>query len=188
MKVLVIPEDPTLDQHILKPIVESLLEDLGRRARVAILQDPHLTGVSEALDQKMVERIISENPMEDLFLLMVDRDGDRLGNSELAKAREAEHPRKLIACLALEEIEVWMLALHREELDVSWSEVRAHHDPKEEYAQPFLSRKGWTMQVGRGRKRAMRELATRWKSLLTVCPEIAELRDRLRERLASTVA
>ncbi|HLL84090.1 MAG TPA: hypothetical protein VK420_15610, partial [Longimicrobium sp.] len=126
-----------------------------------------------------LQEIVSENPMVDLFLLMVDRDCNRMRNVEKAAAREAEHPRRLLACLAIEEVEVWMLALHRERLGAGWSEVRAECDPKERHAEPFLRDQGWLTQVGRGRKRAMRELPTRWSSLLSLCPELAELRDRL---------
>ncbi len=180
MKVLVIPEDPTLDQYVLKPIVEALFRDLGRKARVEVLQDPHLSGVDEALSQKVIAAIVEENPMMDLFLVLVDRDCNRMKNAERAAEREAEHPRRLLACLAVEEVEVWMLALHRDELGGRWPEVRADCDPKELYADPFLREKGWLTEVGRGRKRAMRELPSRWGSLLSVCPELAQLRERLR--------
>ncbi|NNB96738.1 hypothetical protein HJC10_21745 [Corallococcus exiguus] len=188
MKVLVIPEDPTRDQYILKPIVEKLFEDLGRKARVEVLKDPHLRGTSEALDKRTIESIVAENPMENLFLLMVDRDGDRMRNSHHAAGREADHPHRLIACLAREEVEVWMLALHRDELGAAWAEVRAHTDPKEQYADPFLRQKGWLMQVGSGRKRAMQGLGSQWQALLTVCPELKDLRDRLRAWLDRTPA
>jgi hypothetical protein len=85
-------------------------------------------------------------------------------------------------------VEVWMLALHREELDGRWPEVRSDCDPKERYADSFLRGKGWLTEVGRGRKRAMRELATQWASLLSVCPELAELRDRLSTLLTASAS
>lgn len=188
MKVLVIPEDPTLDQYILKPITEALFRDLGRRARVEVLQDPHLCGVDEALSSEVLQAIVAENPMVDLFLVLVDRDCNRMGNAERAAEREAEHPRRLVTCLAEEEVEVWMLALHREALGGRWPEVRSDCDPKERYSDPFLREKGWLNEVGRGRKRAMRELPTRWTSLLSLCPELARLRERLRTLLASPPA
>jgi hypothetical protein len=185
VKVLVIPEDPTLDQHILKPIAEALFRDLGRKARVDVLQDPHLSGVDEALSSEVLKAIVAENPMVDVFLVLVDRDCNRMKNEERAAHREAEHPGRLVACLAVEEVEVWMLALHRDELGGRWPEVRSDCDPKERYADPFLREKGWLTEVGRGRKRAMRELPTRWASLLSVCPELAALRERLRTLLVA---
>jgi hypothetical protein len=42
LKVLVIPEDPVLDQYVLKPIVERMFEDLGRRVAVRVLTSPRL--------------------------------------------------------------------------------------------------------------------------------------------------
>jgi len=186
VKVLIIPEDPELDQYILKPVVEHIFADLGRRARVDVLREPRLRGVAQALDTKIVAQIVEDNPMEDLFLIMVDRDGDREGNEQKAAEREKEHVKKLLACLAIEEVEVWMLALHRDSLGVPFKEVRAHHDPKEAYAAPFLKAQGWTEdRVGRGRKRAMRELGANWRGLLQVCPELADLRDRIDVWLAS---
>jgi hypothetical protein len=41
-RVLVIPEDPTHDQYILKPVVEAMFRSLGKpNARVEVLKDPH---------------------------------------------------------------------------------------------------------------------------------------------------
>lgn len=179
MKVLIIPEDPTLDQHILKPIVERIFTDHGLKARVEVLRDPHLRGVDQALARDIVAGIIRDNPMEDLFILMVDRDCDRLGNSTKAATRLAEHPGRLLVCLACQEVEVWMLALHRKEIDASWSTVRDECDPKERFADPFIASRGWSALVGRGRKRAMRELGAAWPGLLQVCPELGELHGQI---------
>ena len=187
MKVLIIPEDPTLDQHILKPIVERLFADLGRPARVMMLTDPHLGGVEQALDGGTIRSIVDKYRMVDLFLLMVDNDGGRSGNAGKAALREAEYPDRLIACLAIEEVEVWMLALHREEIrqmtGARWPQIRGHHDPKEAYATPFIRARGWSTGVGRGRKDAMRALPTQWGSLLQVCDELAVLRRRVEDWL-----
>lgn len=108
MKVLVIPEDPTLDQHILKPVVEQIFRDLQRPARVFVLQDPHLQGVSQALDRQIVARILDMWPMIDLFLLIVDRDCVESRQAQLdARAAQAKEAGKsMLGCLAVEEVEV----------------------------------------------------------------------------------
>lgn len=106
MRVLIIPEDPTLDQYVLKPIVERIFGDLGKKARVDVLRDPHITGASQALDKDFIAEIVVDNPMIDLFLLMVDRDCDRMTHQAKVDARQGEHPQKLIGALAWQEVEV----------------------------------------------------------------------------------
>ena len=178
MKVLVIPEDPMLDQYILKPVMERLFVDLGLTVRVNVLWNPRLRSVSQALDASIVRDIVDTYSMIDLFLLIVDRDADehRAGR---ARMRETEHPGRLLACLAVEEVEVWMLALHRDLLPSPWAEIRGERDPKERFAYPFLAAHAPKLEPGQGRKWAMRDLGARWKGLLDVCPEIAELKTRI---------
>lgn len=181
MRVLIIPEDPTLDRHILKPIVERVFQEIGRKAQIEMLEDPHLTGVSHALNQETIQGIITDNPMVSLFLLMVDRDGPNSGHEQSAARLEETHTRVLRTCLAIEEVEVWMIALHRDKLGATWGEVRAHRDPKEAFVWPFLEKMGWRATVGRGYKRAMRELAGQFRGLVAVCPEIAELQVKIQQ-------
>lgn len=121
--------------------------------------------------------------MIDLFLVLVDRDGNpqRAG---VAHQREAEHGERLFACLAIEEIEVWMLAIHRESLGLPWNEVRAEIHPKERFAQPFLTERAPKLDPGAGRAWAMRELGARWKGILQCCPELNELQARIEKWLA----
>jgi hypothetical protein len=187
MKVLVIPEDRTLDEDILLPVVRHIFRDLGRTATVSILADPHLRGVSQALDKDIFSEIIELYPMVDLFLLILDRDCDEGRHykveSRVIQARESG--RTMVGCLAIEEVEVWALALHRRELSVPWNEVRGHCHPKEAYFEPFVRQKNWLETKGRGRSAAMRALSGNWRSLKAVCDEIGNLQDRLATWLAS---
>ncbi len=187
MRLLIIPEDPTLDQYILKPVVQQIFQDLGRKARVDVLTDPHLRGVQQALDRRMVADIIRDNAMIDLFLLMVDRDCDEKRAAKVSDLVEG-HPGMILAVLAREEVEVWALALHRKALGKPWRDVREHCHPKEEFFEPFVERQKWLETVGKGRKRAMRNLGQGWRGLLKVCPEIAELKQQVAEWLASRPA
>ena len=186
MKVLVIPEDPTLDQYILKPLVGRLFTDLGRPARIDVLSKPRLRGVDQALSAPVLSDIADTFRMIDLFLVLVDRDGN-LERPAVAAAREAEHTGRLFVCLAIEEVEVWMLALHRSTLGVAWTEVRSERNPKERFAAPFLSANAPKLDAGGGRAWAMRELGAGWRGLLQVCPELQELRDRIHRWLRSSV-
>lgn len=184
MKVMVIPEDPVLDQYVLKPIVERMFEDLGRRAWVQVLTSPRMQGIDQALDREQLEDVIAKRRgMYNLFLLLVDRDAVE-SRAALAATREAEHPDRLFVCLAIEEVEVWMLALHRERLGVPWRDVRADRDPKERFAAPLLVTLAPRMPIGGGRKRAMESLGQKeWRTLLQLCPELGELQRRLTEWL-----
>lgn len=182
MKVLIVPEDPTLDQHVLRPIVEHIFADLGRPARIEVLRDPHLRSVAQALDRTILGDIIADNPMIDLFLLMVDRDCNRgtIPSESRAKTRESEHPDRLIACLAVEEVETWLLALLRDEIATPWREVRAECHPKERFWAPLAEQRGWHRERDGGRVRVIRELlGPKWRGLLGVCPELQELKDRI---------
>jgi hypothetical protein len=183
MRVLIIPEDPTLDQHVVKPIVERIFADLGKPARVEVLKDPHVSGAAQALCSTLIAEVVLDNAMVDLILLVVDRDCDRQSHEAKARDREKEHQTKLIATLAWQEVEVWALAPHRAELDAKWPAVRAHCDPKEAYFDPFVLRKGWLETVGKGRKRAMRDLGSSWRGLLDLCPEIDGLKQRIQQWL-----
>lgn len=178
MKVMVIPEDPTLDQYILLPIVKQLFEDLGRSARISVLSNPRLKGVAQALDKDVLRDIVQTNRMIDLFLVLVDRDAEEKRHA-VAQARSAEHPGKLFVCLAVEEVEVWMLAVHRDSLGAPWKTIREERDPKERFAYPFLADRAPPLSLGNGRAWAMRPLGQKWRGVLDVCPELQELKDTL---------
>lgn len=181
MKVLVIPEDPTLDQYILKPIVERILTELGKTARVQVLTNPRLRGIAQALDPAIIADVVRTYPMVDLFLVMVDRDGDPKRPS-LATRLEGTQPH-LFVCLAIEELEVWMLAAHRETLSTPWSEIREEPHPKERFAHPFLAERAPKLDPGQGRSWAMRELGGKWKGVLSACEELDGLKQRIHEWL-----
>ena len=181
MKVMVIPEDPTLDQYILKPVVSRLFKDLNRPAQVTVLQDPHLRGVSQALNKEMLAQVFDRWRMFNLFLLIIDRDCENGRQTRLeARVADVTSPDKaLIGCLAIEEVEVWALALHRDELPDRWGEVRRECDPKEAYFDPLARRKNWVQALGRGRVEAMRALPGKWGTLKKRCQELQKLQDQI---------
>ena len=180
MNVLIIPEDQELDRYIVKPVIEALFDDLEITARIDVLPEPRLRGTSDALDPDLIAQIIADNPMEDLFLLIIDRDCNRENNEERARQRVSKHAEKLIACIAVQEVEVWLLALYKAKLDVKrFQDVRAHCDPKERWAVPLLDDLGF-QGPGRGRKRAMQALAKNWRSLRNTCTELRELQGEIK--------
>ncbi len=77
LKVLVIPEDFRKDQYILGPLVRQLFKEVGKqRARVRICLEPLMGGVDQALDWQQIDEVIDMYPIVDVFLLLVDRDGE----------------------------------------------------------------------------------------------------------------
>jgi len=181
MKVLIIPEDPTLDRYILKPIVERLFSDLGKAARVEVLSKPRIRGIAQALDPARIADVVQTYPFFDLFLVLVDRDGDP-NRSGRATSLEGTQPN-LLVCLAIEEIEVWMLAAHRDTLSTRWSEIHKEPHPKERFAHPFLAERAPKLDPGQGRAWAMRELGGKWKGVLSACEELDGLKHRIHEWL-----
>lgn len=178
---MIIPEGPTLDSHVLKPIVQRIFKDLNRKATIEVLQDPHLGGVSQALDKEIVQGILRQERMIDLFLLIVDRDCEttRKTTMEARLAEAAQEERPMIGCLAIEEVETWILALHRKELEDGWNEVRAECHPKERYFDKLVKEKKWGEGLGRGRVAAMKALPGNWKGLRERCPELKELQNEI---------
>jgi len=165
VKVLVVLEDPTLDQYIVKPIVEK----------------PYMRGVKNVFDQ--IDGIVEDNPMVDLFLIVIDRDCDRENHTGKLRIRVERHEDTMVGCLAREEVEVWMLAAQNN-LPASWGEIRRHCDPKEHFAERWLAANGFTSaDVGHGRKRAMQALPTNFRRVLSRCDELRELSAELRARL-----
>jgi hypothetical protein len=116
--------------------------------------------------------------MNDLFLVLVDRDGDE-ARAAVAGAREAEHSSRLFVCLAIEEIEVWMLAIHSGSLGTGWQEIRAEIHPKKRFAEPFLQERAPRLDAGQSRAWAMRDLGGQWRGVLQRCPELDELKRRI---------
>lgn len=183
MKVLIIPEDPTLDRFILKPVVQQIFAEFGKSPWIEVLSNPRLRGVAQALDPSVLARIVAARPMFDLFLVLIDQDGDA-GRSAVAGQREVEQQGRLFVCLAIEEIEVWMLALHRSDLNLSWSRIRSEIHPKEQIAEPFLEERALKLNRGAARAWAMQGLGARWKGVLRCCPELKELQQRVEQWLA----
>jgi hypothetical protein len=182
VKVLVIPEDPRLDQYILRPVVEKIFADLQKYPRVTVLSKPRLRGVAEALDSAILADIVETYPMNDLFLVLVDRDGEE-SRSNKARAREDEHPGRLFVCLAIEEIEAWMLAIHFARSE--FQEIRSEIHSKERFAIPFLKERAPRLDAGQGRAWAMRELGSQWRGVLERCSELKELKRRIETWLTS---
>ncbi|HEX8822879.1 MAG TPA: hypothetical protein VF794_23330 [Archangium sp.] len=188
MNVLVIPENFALDQYVLKPLVKAMMSAVGRpRAVVRVCQDPLLGSVDQALKwERIQEVLVRYRGMVDLFLLIVDRDGEphRRGRIDTIESQAAEvlvASRRLLGENAWQEIEVWVLAGHDIPKDWAWADVRAHRDPKEAYFEPFAKLQGVSEQPYGGRESLARAAASRYERVRQLCPEdIGALEQRIR--------
>jgi len=186
MNVLIIPEDFTHDQHILKPIIQKMLASLGKpNAKVVVLQDPNLGSVEQALKWERIKEIIDERKgMTNLFLLCVDRDGkvDRkvqLDKIELKAKEILSSDRLFLAENAYQELEVWLLAGHADlPKEWKWLDIRNERDPKETYFLPFAKLKQVDNEQNEGRKKLSEQAD--YNRISKCCPEVRSLEDRVK--------
>ena len=188
MRVLIVPEDFRKDQYLLKPLFARLLRSLHRqRVRVTVCQDPRLGGVVEALKQERLAGIVERyRGMTDVFVLCVDRDGDR-GRRQVLDGIERRFNRELVflAENAWEELEAWTLAGLELPDDWRWSDVRAAVNVKERYFNKLARERGLSNAPGGGRKRLGEEAARRIDAIRRKCPEDF---DHLARRIEAVIA
>jgi hypothetical protein len=194
MRVLVIPEDFRKDQYMLRPIINAMLEKLGKpRAKVMICQDPLLGGISEALKWENIQTIINQYGMVDLFLLCVDRDGKEgrktaFEKIEQSAAKILPSSKLLVVENAWQEIEVWVLAGHNLPADWNWQVIRNEVNPKETYFIPFAKQRNLLDELGKGRKTLAEEAARRYERIRQLCPEdIENLENRINSWIESNI-
>jgi len=181
-RVLVIPEDPTYNGYILQPLVERMLSELGKpNAHVTILTNPKLNGYPHAV-RAIRGDLIDRYSHLDLWLFLPD--GDRTGDLTPLETELGEQGIHLFCCAAQPEVEAWLLAGHRDRLSVPWQQVRGHRRLKEDVFEPFLTEFGDARSPGGGRERLIRETLANYRGLLSVCPELAQLENRLRAFLS----
>jgi hypothetical protein len=185
MNILIIPEDFRKDQHMLGPIIRAMMTYLGReQARVDVCRDPLLGGIEQALEPENLEFIVKSNPMVDLFLLCVDRDGEQ-GRRDILNAREDLFRGRIkggdgafLSENAWQEIEVWLLAGHDLLPGWRWNQIREHRDPKEAYYLVLARERGVANEDSQGRKVLGLEAAKRYRRIRQMCREDIQVLER----------
>ena len=198
MNVLIIPEDPRYDRHILKPVVRALLERLNKPNATIEFPKGTLGGTGSALDWTSIRSILDQYEyLVDLFLLCVDRDGQR-GRRDALDHLEKQARDKLdadgfgeicfLAVAAHQEIEVWGLG-GLDDLptptEYQWDDVRRAPDSKERYFAPHAEKRGISEREFGGRKTLGEESASNYDALRQKCLELEELEKRIRRWLDS---
>jgi len=180
-KVMVIPEDPTYNGHILKPLIERVMAEVGKpKGKIVVLTNPSMKGYEDA--KRQLETIFEKYPHYNLFLFLPDRDG-KSERDESLRALTAQYQKQnipFIAKAAVEEVEVWLLAGHKNKLSKSWSDVRSNTSVKETTFHPFLNQYG-DDSPGNGRERLMREALKNFSGLKSNCPELEALTDEINQ-------
>jgi hypothetical protein len=180
-RALIIPEDPTNNGYILRPLITRMLAEVGKpNAQTLVLTNPRLTGYDHAV-KAIEEDLPLRYTFYDLWLFLPD--ADRAAGAPALEARMQARGIPLLCCASKPEVEAWALAGHRDKLNVSWSGLRTHPRFKEDVFEPFLANFGDMRAAGGGREKLMRQGLANYRGLLEVCPELADLQKRLSQFL-----
>ena len=178
-KVLVIPEDPEQNGHILKPLVRAIMRDSGRpAAKVQLLTKPRTRGYDHAV--KVIRgELLGVYDFMDLWLFFPDADR---ANADAMRRLEADLEKQkvpLFCCPAQPEVEIYACAAFRGDLGRTWEDARAHPRLKEDVFQPLLAKHGDPRRPGRSRGLMIEASLRNLPLLLRLCPELQVLRDRI---------
>ncbi len=179
LRVLVIPEDPTYNGYILKPLVQALVAAAGRpRAVVTVLSNPRMTGFDHAM-KALREDLPSKYRHFDLWLFMPDADRAKPAAMAALEAELQAKGIRLLVCAAQPEVEIFACVGHRANLGVTWEEARGHAKFKEQVFEPLLARHGDRRRVGGGRDQLIAASLAKFQALLQLCPELHTLQGRI---------
>ncbi len=180
-KVLVIPEDPTLNGYILKPLVETVLREAGKpKAKVTVLSNPKVGGFDQAL-HAIREILPLSYKHWDLWIFMPDADRASAPAMRALEEQLRDKGISLLCSPAQPEVEIYCCIGHRSELQSAWDEVRFSSRMKEDYFEPLLKKHGDTNRAGGGRDTLLALALAKTSTLFQLCPELADLRDRVRQ-------
>ncbi|MEK6303873.1 MAG: hypothetical protein AABO41_24480 [Acidobacteriota bacterium] len=175
--VLVIPEDFTKDEHILKPLIDRIMRDCGRKAQVQVCRNPNFQGVQAALNISALREVIALYPMVNLFILVVDRDGNagrKQRTDQIESTLSIEllpQARRFLAEVAWQEVEVFILAGLSLPADWRWNEIRADANVKDTYFKQLVVLRQTLKYPHEGRKKLMAESISNWQRIKSRCPE-----------------
>lgn len=180
-KVLAVPEDPTYNGYLLKPLLERMLQEVGKpNAIVEVLNNPKVSGYDEA-KRRLRDEILDRYRHFNLIRFLPDADGkDRSGEFDSLEGTARTKGVRLICCAAVQEVEVWLLAGHADRIERAWKAVREDVCVKENVFRPFLAKFGDSRRVGGGRIELMHEALRNYRGLRDRCPELKALEDRIR--------
>ncbi|MBV9869351.1 MAG: hypothetical protein JO214_01885, partial [Frankiaceae bacterium] len=133
-RVALVCEDHTLDQFVLRPVVEALLREVGKpRAIVRAVTDPQLRGIGD-LKRELCGIVARYSTVSDLIIIAIDRDClDARADSFQALLDTCDGREKAVLVVARQELEVWAMWGSRDDLGTRWAEVVEECHPKDVY-------------------------------------------------------
>lgn len=186
-RVLVVPEDPTHNGYILKPLVQALMTEAGRpRAIVTVLSSPRLRGFDHAMRALRYELPSKYHPHFDLWLFMPDADRAVPAAMTALESDLQAQGIRFLACAAEPEVEIYACVAHRANLAMSWNAAREHKHFKEQVFEPLLARHGDLRRAGGGRDQLISASLANMRSMLQLCPELNTLLGRIRLAVAQS--
>jgi hypothetical protein len=196
LSVLVVPEDPTYNGAILKPLCDRLFEECGKpQAKIEVMANPRTNGYEHA-KSLFPGAILDLYSHKHLVLFLPDSDGqDRSAEFAHMEAKFEQQAAamgksvRVICCAAVPEVEAWLLAGHQDkwEADWQWGTMRVDRSIKENYFYPFLETHGQDQSryPDGGRKQLMLEALRNYAGIKQRCPELQTLETRIRAHIAS---
>ena len=181
--VLVIPEDPLQNGHILRPLVREIMRDVGRpAAKVRLLTSPRFRGYDHAMQSLRGEDLEVYDFM-DLWLFFPD--ADKATDDAMRDLEEylAAKGITLLCCAPRPELEIYACAAFRSEIREPWESVRRHPRMREDVFQTLLKRHGYARQRSEGRDRMINQSLKNLPLLYHLCPELGHLRGRIARHL-----
>lgn len=178
-KVLVIPEDPTNNGYILKPLMEAILADAGKpNAKITVLTNPKLDGFDHAM-KAIREDLPDRYGFWDLWVFIPDADRAKPSAMKALEGELATKKVKLICCPAQPEVEIYACIAYRNEIKSLWGQARQDPRFKEDVFDPLLAKHGDVRRAGAGRDLMVAEALKNRNALYQFCPELCDLRDKI---------
>jgi len=182
-RVLVIPEDPTHNGYILKPLIKAILADVGKpAANVTVLTNPKLDGYDHAI-RAIRHELPDRYGFWDLWIFVPDADRATKAAMEQLERDLAGKQILLLCCPAVPEVEIYACAAFRDDMHGSWQDARSSKRMKEEVFLPLLRLRGDPRRAGGGRDQMIDASLRNLPLLFQLCPELKQLRDRVEQAL-----
>lgn len=186
-RVLVIPEDPLQNGHILRPLAQAVMRDAGKPdAKVKLLTNPRVRGYIQAVKAIRNELQEAYGAMH-LWLFFPDADKAGIKAMHDLETHVAAMGTPLLCCAAQPELEIYACAAFRKHMrkhmKIAWEEARNHPRMKEEIFEPLMRKYGDPRRADKGRDLMINKSLDNLPLLFQLCPELQCLRDRIATHL-----